>query len=223
MRRAIAVSSDVYFYEVGGGYGSQKGLGIANIDKYLQMFGFGKDAGLSGFSEISGNIPTPQWKAQTFPGDPVWRIGDTYHTAIGQYGMQVTPLQAARAAAALASGSLTTPVLLASATGEKTPLDVSAHALEVAREGMRASVREGIATAVNFSDLHIAAKTGTAQVGSYNQYMNSWMIGFWPFENPHWAYAIVLERAPAETLVGASAAASDFFNWLRSNASEYTQ
>ena len=232
MRHAIAVSSDVYFYEVGGGYGAQKGVGIANIDKYLQMFGFGMDAGLEGFSQAQGNIPTPQWKAKTFPDDPVWRIGNTYHTAIGQYGMQITPLQAARAAAALASGKLVVPTLLASrnaniigavasTTGESTPLPLSGHSLEVAREGMRMSVREGIATAVNFADLHVAAKTGTAQVGSSNQYMNSWMIGFWPFEYPRFAYAVVLERAPAGTLVGASAAMSGFFNWLRQNKPEY--
>lgn len=221
MRRAIAVSSDVYFYVVGGGFEGQKGLGIAAIDAYLKLFGFGADTGFAGFSESSGNIPTPEWKARTFPEDPVWRIGNTYHTAIGQYGMQVTPLQAARAAAALASGNLVTPTLLASTTGASTPLPVGVHALEVAREGMRLSVQEGIATAVNFADLAVAAKTGTAEVGAANQYINSWMVGFWPYENPHYAYAVVLERAPAGTLVGASAAMRDFFDWLRSNGSQY--
>lgn len=43
MKRAIAVSSDVYFYEIGGGFGSQKGLGIDRIKKYLEIFGFTKN------------------------------------------------------------------------------------------------------------------------------------------------------------------------------------
>ncbi len=79
VRRAIAVSSDVYFYEVGGGYKDQPGLGIDRIDKYLRIFGFGAPTGIQGFKEPAGNIPTPAWKEATFDGDP-WRIGDTYHT-----------------------------------------------------------------------------------------------------------------------------------------------
>ncbi len=84
VRHAIAYSSDVYFYEVGGGFEDQLGLGIDRLDKYFRMFGYGSDAGLPGFTEAAGNIPTPLWKAKAFPEDPTWRIGDTYHTAIGQ-------------------------------------------------------------------------------------------------------------------------------------------
>src|SRR6185295_15722745 len=98
------------------------------------------------------------WKAENFPGDP-WRIGDTYHTAIGQYGTQVTPLQAAREAAAIASGRLVTPTLLASTTPQFTIINVPAHELEVVREGMRLGVTDGIAQAVNFGFVHVAAKT----------------------------------------------------------------
>jgi penicillin-binding protein 2 len=221
LRHAIAVSSDVYFYEVGGGFQSQPGLGIDKIDKYLRIFGFGAPTGLVGFDEPSGTIPTPQWKAANFDGD-AWRIGDTYHTAIGQYGAQVTPLQVVRAVAALANGGyLMTPTILASSTPIAVKLGVPTHNLDVAKEGMRLGVTEGIAGAVNLPFVEVAAKTGTAQVGVHNEYINSWMVGFFPYEHPRYAYAIVLERGPAGTLIGSPAAASDFLRALNEQASQY--
>ena len=56
MRHALAVSSNVYFFEVGGGFGSQQGLGISNIEKYARLFGFGTTTGMRGFSEEGGII-----------------------------------------------------------------------------------------------------------------------------------------------------------------------
>lgn len=223
-RRAIAVSSDIYFYEVGGGFGDQKGLGIEKLGNYYRMFGFGADAGLAGFSSKSGSVPSQEWKAKTFPSDPLWRVGNTYHTAIGQYGMQVTPLQAVRTAAVFANGGfLLTPTLVASSSRMGTKLPLSAHVLGVSREGMRMSVTEGVAQSVKFDFVHIAAKTGTAQVGAHNEFMNSWLIGFFPYENPRYAFAVVLERAPAGTLMGAPAAMNTFFLWLKDNAPEYLE
>ena len=222
VRHAIAVSSDVYFYEVGGGYGSQKGIGIDNIDKYFRMFGFGAPTGLSGFSESAGTIPTPAWKAVVFPGDP-WRIGDTYHTSIGQYGVQVTPLQMARAIAAIANnGTLLTPTLLEGTPAQGITLPISTHDLEVVREGMRLCVDDnGTAAAVNVGFVHVAAKTGTAQLGDHNQFMNSWIVGFFPYEHPRYAFAVVLEKGPAGTLYGAPAAMANFLGFMRDNAPQY--
>jgi penicillin-binding protein 2 len=109
MMEAIAVSSDVYFYEVGGGYENQKGLGIANIEKYAGIFGFGTRTGVDLPDEKKGSIPSPEWKLANFKGD-LWRIGDTYHTAIGQYGFQVTPMEMVRATSAIANeGRMLTP------------------------------------------------------------------------------------------------------------------
>ncbi len=221
-RGAIAVSSDVYFYAIGGGFENQPGLGIERLDRYFRMFGFGADTGLVGFSEQEGNIPTIPWKKKYFPRDPAWRLGDTYHTAIGQYGMQVTPLQAAREAAALANGgTLLTPTLLASSTPQGTKIDISDHSLQVVREGMRQGVTEGIAGAVKLDFVHVAAKTGTAQIGMHNEFINSWMIGFFPYEHPKYAYAIVLERGPAHTNMGSPAAMGQFLLWAHDNTPGY--
>ena len=224
VRRAIAVSSDVYFYEVGGGFEGQPGLGIERLDTYFRMFGFGQDAGLAGFSTKKGNIPTISWKAITFPKDPTWRVGDTYHTAIGQYGMLVTPLQAAREAVALANkGILLTPTIVAGSTTKKQILPISPRAVQVVREGMRLGVTDGIAQSVKFDFVQVAAKTGTAQVGVHNEFMNSWMIGFFPYEHPRYAYAVVLERGPAGTLIGASAVIGTFLTWMQAHTPQYLQ
>lgn len=223
-REAIAVSSDVYFYQVGGGFGAQRGLGITKLDQYLQMFGFGSDAGLAGYSEKAGTIPTPEWKAKNFPDDPVWRVGNTYHTSIGQYGTLITPLQAARMTAAIANGgTLLTPTIVASSSVQGSKLSIPSYPLQVAREGMRMSVTTSIAGAVNLPFVQVAAKTGTAQVGMRNEHQNSWLIGFWPYDNPKYAFATVLEKAPAGTLIGASAAMSDFFYYLNEHAPGYLQ
>jgi penicillin-binding protein 2 len=224
VRDALAVSSDVFFYEVGGGYEGQKGIGIGNIDKYFSMFGFGQDPGLAGFVSAAGNIPTPAWKAKTFPDDPTWRIGDTYHTAIGQYGMLVSPLQAVREAAAIGNGgTLLVPSLIASTSPQGTKLPLSPDVLEVVREGMRQGVTKGIAQGINFGFVSPAAKTGTAQVGMHNEHQNAWMIGFWPYDNPKYAFAVVLEKAPAGTAVGGAAVMAAFLQYLDEHDPQYLQ
>ncbi len=226
MRTAIAVSSDEYFYTIGGGFGGQKGLGISKIDQYARLFGMSERTGIDLKGEVEGVIPTPQWKEKNFGVDDPWRIGDTYHTSIGQFGFQITPLQAVRFAAAIAnSGKLLKPQLLASSTPEFRQIDIPDSYFEVAREGMRMAVTsdrpDATVKALNIPGIQIAAKTGTAQLGSHNEYMNSWSIGFWPADNPKYAYAVVLEKAPAHTASGAAPGLQPFFYWLEKEHPEY--
>ena len=75
--------------------------------------------------------------------------------------------------------------------------------------------------ALYIGGITIAAKTGTAQIGAHNEWMNSWSVGFWPADNPHYAYSVVLERAPAGTASGAAPAMQPFFQWLIENHPEY--
>lgn len=196
MRKAIAVSSNVYFYEIGGGFGDQKGLGIANLEKYARMFGLGQKTGINISGEREGNIPSIEWKAKKFPGDP-WRIGDTYNTAIGQYGFQVTPLQIVRAIGAVASrGMLQTPTILkvdSAPTG--TQIGIRDDAYTVVHEGMRKGVLEGTTVALNNSAIAVAAKSGTAQIKG-NTRVNSWAEGFFPLENPRFAFVVLMEDGP---------------------------
>ncbi len=224
IRHAIAVSSDVYFYEVGGGFQTQAGLGIDKLDQYFRMFGFGAPAGFFGINEPAGTIPTPAWKAKNFDNDP-WRIGDTYHTAIGQYGVQVTPMQAVRAVAAIANGgTLLTPTLIASSSPQiASTINLPAHDFDVVREGMRLGVTEGIGAAVKLPYVNVAAKTGTAQIGAHNEFINSWVVGFFPYEHPKYAFAMVLERGPSTTNVGAAPAFGQFLMWMHDHEPQYLQ
>jgi penicillin-binding protein 2 len=224
LRKAIAVSSDVYFYAVGGGFEDQAGLGINKVDEYYRKFGLGSVTGIEGIPEPKGTIPTPAWKLANFNGDP-WRLGDTYNTSIGQYGVQVTPLQAVRATAAIAnSGILLTPTLIASSTPKVvSKITLPEHYYDVVREGMRQSVTDGIAAALNLPYVHAAAKTGTAQVGAHNEYINSWVIGFFPYENPKYAFAVVLEKGPANNTVGAAPTMGQFLIWMNEHAPQYLQ
>lgn len=195
MKKAIAVSSNVYFYEIAGGFGDQKGLGIANIEKYVGMFGIGKKTGTNVASELEGTIPSIAWKKKHFPGDP-WRIGDTYNTSIGQYGFQVTPIQMLRAVAGIASrGTLVTPTIVANATASTAKLPFSNAQYDAVYAGMRMVVTEGSAQSLNNNTVHVAAKTGTAQIKN-NTRVNSWAIGFFPYENQRYAFTVLMENGP---------------------------
>lgn len=221
MREAIAVSSDVYFYEIGGGYQGQKGLGINNLDKYFKMFGLDQKTGISILGEQSGIIPTPEWKKENFNGD-IWRLGDTYNTAIGQYGTQITPLEAVRYIGAIANeGKLLTPTLLVGQEPQYKTIDFNPSDWKIVKEGMRMGVTGGTSDALNIPSVEVAGKTGTAQVGAKNQYINSWSVGFFPYDHPRYAWAVVLERGPATNKVGATYPVSQFFDWMSVYSPQY--
>ncbi len=224
MREAIAVSSDVYFYEIGGGFESQKGLGIANIDKYAKIFGIGEKTGINLNGEKDGNIPTPEWKAKTFKGDP-WRVGDTYNTSIGQYGFQVTPVQMARATAGIANmGIIHTPhITLADEAYQSqiTTIPIDQEKMKVIHEGMRMAVTEGTCMALNIPSVVVAAKSGTAQVGLGNTNTNSWIVGFFPYENPRYSFALVMERGPKAASGNATRVMSEVIDYMSVYTPEY--
>jgi penicillin-binding protein 2 len=220
VKKAIAWSSDIFFYTVGGGFGNQKGLGIDRLVYWYHQFGLGNPTGVDLPGEASGLIPTPAWKKAVF-NEP-WYLGDTYFTAIGQYSVQVTPIQMVRATAAVANGGkLFTPTLLADKVPSYTTVPVNASALALVREGMRQGVTIALASAINFPYVHVAAKTGTAQTGVRNQYDNSWVTGFFPYEQPQYAFAVVLERGPAGTGEQAVNVMRDFFDSLYARNSPY--
>lgn len=220
MRRAIAVSSNVYFYTIGGGYGEQSGLGISRINTYMRLFGFGKPVDTPLSSGRNGVVPNPAWKKEIFNDD--WRLGDTYFTAIGQFGFQVTPLQMLAAYGAIANGGiLRTPHFI---QGEETPssdLRLNQSYLAVIQEGMRQAVLDGTARSLNRSDVHLAGKTGTAEVGVDNQFINSWAVGYFPYEAPKYVFVTLLEHGPHGNLFGSAPTMGAVLNWLVKNRPEY--
>jgi len=223
MREALAVSSNVYFYEISGGFEDRVGLGIERIEKYISAFGVGKKTGVENLSEVEGILPNPEWKEKNFE-DGVWRLGDTYNTAIGQYGFQVTPIQMARATAGIANnGILVTPRIDINEKVEKkkVPIDIDQHYIDVVKSGMRQSVTDGSSQGLNVVHVEVAAKTGTAQLGTQKKLINSWVTGFFPYDEPRYAFAIVMERGPETNLVGALFTMRNLLDWMSVDKPEY--
>lgn len=224
MRHAIAMSSDVYFYTIGGGYKDQKGMGILNIDKYLRMFGFGTttmDGTDTYLLAKPGTIPTPEWKKKTFNED--WYIGDTYHTTIGQYGFQVTPMQIVRGIAAVANyGKLLTPTIVkGDEPNVESIIAMPKKYFDIVHEGMRLSTQAGTSVALNVPYVKIAGKSGTAELGVSKDKVNSWITGFWPYDAPRYAFTVILEKGSVHNLIGAAAAMRQQLDWMEANTPEY--
>jgi penicillin-binding protein 2 len=178
---AFAHSSDIYFYTLAGGGPMGPGVvpaGPDNIAKYARMLGFGQRSGIDLPGEVRGIMPDPAWKQATF--DEAWTIGNTYHEAIGQGFVAVTPLQLLNAYASVANGgTVYTPHLLrevrdtggkvvatyAPPQGSPRKLEMKQEDLRLIRESARRVVTIGHAWMPN-AKLPIAGKTGTAEFGA---------------------------------------------------------
>ena len=219
--RALAVSSNVYFYHLGGGFKSLKGLGIDRIVEYMQLFEFDVNTTTSLAYEPAGLIPSPDWKKETF--NAPWFTGDTYNTSIGQYSFQVTPLQLARAFGVLATkGVIRTPTVIKDDVVERKRLVIDKDAIDITISGMREAAQTGTARALNFSDVKIAAKTGTAQIKN-NTKINAWIAGFFPYDAPRYVFIFQFDEAEAGTTTGGVSAAYQLFAWLREHRNEVLQ
>lgn len=226
LRHALAVSSNVYFFSVGGGYDGQKGIGISNIEKYTKLFGFGTKTGIDLPGEKEGNVPSIEWKKKNFE-DGDWRVGDTYNSSIGQYGFQVTPIQAVRAIASVANGgTLITPTILKDNQESRKnviALPISKENLDIIRDGLRLSVTEGTAKGLSMPGISVAAKTGTAERGFAKDLVNSWVMGYFPYENPRYAFTVLMEKGGYHNQIGATYVMRQLFEWMYINTPEYVQ
>lgn len=204
VRRALAESINTFFYYVGGGYEDFQGLGVERIVRYARLFGLGEQTGLDLAGESAGFLPTPAWKEET-KGER-WYIGDTYHLAIGQGDILVTPLQAAMFTSVFANGgSLYRPHLWRGILNERGEVELNEetkavrsdfiHAgnIEIVRQGMRQAVTAGSARALSSLPVAAAGKTGTAQWSSKNQ-PHAWFTGFAPYENPEIVITVLIEE-----------------------------
>ncbi len=222
MRDAIAYSSNVYFFTIGGGFEDQKGLGITRINEYMKLFGLGKTTGMVLGGEQEGTIPSPEWKQKIF--DDEWRLGDTYLTSIGQFGFQTTPIQMLRAYAGIANGgTLVTPHVILGEQGDMKELNLDMNDLKVVTEGMRKTVTQagGTARALERTDVEIAAKSGTAELGASKAHVNSWIAGYFPYEKPKYAFILFMEYGPRSNTVGAGSVMGKVFDWMAIHRPEY--
>jgi len=195
---ALAHSCNVFFYNLGLRLGPQL------ITKYAQKFGFGQRAGIDLNGESAGYLPYSLW--ERIKRRRTWFSGDTANLSIGQGEILVTPLQVARAMAAVANGGkLIQPRLLESIKDEgktlepKPPqiidLGLSEENLRIIKEGLARAVSDSHGTAYVLADagISIAGKTGTAQVDSGQAH--GWFAGYFPADKPKFVICVFLEHS----------------------------
>jgi penicillin-binding protein 2 len=202
LRRALAQSCNVYFFQVG------MRLEIARLAKWAKRMGLGSPTGVDLPHEVSGLMPSPEWKLQT--QKTPWYAGETVSVAIGQGQVAATPLQMARVAAVIANGGfLVRPHVArnAAAAGVDVtpePLGIHPETIAAVREGMRAVVAEGTGWRSRMSSVDVCGKTGSAQVvakarlektpGVRELIPHGWFVAFAPAENPRIALAVLVEH-----------------------------
>jgi penicillin-binding protein 2 len=127
-----------------------------------------------------------------------------------------------RAVASIAnSGSLLEPTILLSQPVLKTPVSIDSQNFNIVREGMRLGVTEGITAALNVPYVTVAAKSGTAELGVSKALVNSWITGFFPYENPRYAFAVIMEKGSRDNLIGSVFVMRGLLDWMSENTPEY--
>jgi penicillin-binding protein 2 len=198
-KEALTHSFNTYFANLGLRVGRDVLLDTA------RSLNFGNKTGVTLPGELPGLIPDPEYMLRTFHRD--FGGGDLVNTAIGQGSVLVTPIQMADYMAALANGgTIYRPRLVKEIDdhdGNKVrdnPTDIlrtvtlDSPYMANLKEGMINVVDEGTATVVHRDDMKIAAKTGTAQVGTKTKPRQvAWLCGYLPADNPQYAFAVMIQ------------------------------
>lgn len=196
--KALAMSDNVYFYELG------YRVGIDNIAKYARIYGFGQPTGIDLEGESKGLVASKQVKRDIWDED--WRLGDTFNAAIGQGFNLTTPIQLAVMLGIVANGGMKyQPYLVDSITNpdgsmfakpkraEGKHIDVSQQTIDYMRMGMSATTQEG-GTASYFSRLPkpIAGKTGTAENSHGRDH--GLFVAYGPVDDPELVVVCIVEQ-----------------------------
>jgi penicillin-binding protein 2 len=182
-------SSDTFFFQVAGM------LGIDRLGYWARQYGFGAPTGIDLPGEVTGIVPTNQWKQDAL-GAPIFP-GETYQAGIGQGYDVVTPIQLINAYAALANGgTLYQPQIVHDIVAPDGTvvrpfkkkilhkLDVPGSVLKTMRNAARNVVL--VRHTYNLVDMPIkvAGKSGTAEFGIKDSKgrlpFHSWFVGFVP-------------------------------------------
>jgi len=191
--KALGRSNDIFFYQVGQMVGAQ---GLADWAKRL---GLGESLALGWAAEASGLVPDPAWK-ETVKGER-WFLGNTYHMAIGQGDLGVTPLQINMLTGAIGNGGkLCKPQIIFddqfSISNNCGDLRISQETLELISQGMVTSCATGGVAFPLFDFIpSVACKTGTAQHGGEETLPHAWITVLAPVDNPEVAVTVLLEAA----------------------------
>jgi penicillin-binding protein 2 len=174
----LALSNDIFFYWIGGGYprAEFRGLGNKGMVKWAELMGYGVQTGIDLPGEVGAIIPDDQWKRQLYAES--WTTGDSYNMSIGQGFVLATPLQVLVSTAAIANGgTVYAPQVVYQIRDAEdglqrdfTPkavrqLPASAEDIRTVQEGMWAVVNgaRGTGAASQIEGVTVAGKTGTAE------------------------------------------------------------
>mgnify|MGYP000367520458 FL=1 len=196
--KALAMSDNVYFYELG------YRVGIDNIEKYAHIFGFGERTGIDLEGESKGLVASKKVKREIWDED--WRLGDTFNAAIGQGFNLTTPIQLSVMLSIVANGGTKyQPYLVDSIINsdgslfekpkraEGKHIDVSQQTIDYIRMGMSATTKEG-GTASYFAGLPkpIAGKTGTAENSHGRDH--GLFVAYGPVDDPELVVVCIVEQ-----------------------------
>ncbi len=191
---AIQKSNDIFFYRTG------EWTGLDHLTGWAEKFGLSKTLGIDLPGEVGGSVPDASWRAIKARE---WYLGDTYHLAIGQGDLLVTPLQVNFWTNAVANGgNLCVPTVVLGNGGKCRLLGINPKYLALVEKGMLAACSDG-GTAYplfNFKDpknpgktIQIACKTGTAEFGDPKNRTHAWLTAFAPAENPTVSVTVLVE------------------------------
>ena len=184
---ALRVSSNTFFYQVG------YGVGVDEIYSVSKKLGFTSLSGIEiSEQENVGLVASSQWakdgRGWGEPGKTPWVPEDIASMSIGQFVVQVTPIQLARAYAAIANGGyLVTPHLLkkqGDLLGEQKPIkiDIDPKSIALVKSGLRKVVQSGTGVSINYGASNlppVSGKTGTAEDGEGGA-DHAWFVCFTP-------------------------------------------
>lgn len=199
--KSIEESVNSYYYEL---------INTITIDEFIRIskeFNIGQKTQIDIPYELSGLLPTPDWKKKRFSNyqDQIWLPGDSINMSIGQGYLLVTPIQMLMVYQAIANdGVMLKPQLVDKIvnTNETVNInkeilhevDISKNTLKLIQEALKKPVKgaHGTAKILNVDFVNVSAKTGTAQ--NYTGADHSWMAGYFPSEKPKIAFiALVTE------------------------------
>ena len=211
LRRALSVSSDVFFYKLGlEADGEGEGL---LIQRWARRLGIGRKTGIDLPGELSGLVPSPKWRAKVNrqgigDGRP-WSAGDNINLSVGQGDLQTNPLQMAVAYAAMANGGrVVTPhlgkrvedgdgrVLQEFPSPGRRRLKIDSENREAILDGLRQAASEPGGTSADVFKgfpIPVAGKTGTAEKG-LGRPDQSWYMALAPYPNPRYVVAVTDEQ-----------------------------
>ena len=200
---ALRVSSNTFFYQVG------YGVGVDQIYEVSRKLGFNSFSGIEiSEQENKGLVASSQWakdgRGWGEPGKTPWVPEDIASMSIGQFVVQVTPIQLARAYAAIANGGyLVTPHLVNKDGGylsekKRIKIDIDPKHIQLIKSGLRKVVESGTGVSINYgvSNLPpVSGKTGTAEDGE-GGLDHAWFVCFTPSEKSELLVVAFAQNTP---------------------------